>query len=180
MKTSTDISGTILEVPRSEPSATTAISIATSIAPPPDVSYQRAEKSVDPITTNALPGALADNWVKLQQLRLTDRMFGRLVSLANVERPGVRPLTSASLKGFLDFWSLVRRKAADPELALAPDGSLHAEWFKSVGSRLDVRFTVGKALFGLLASGNIQEGADTIPAAAQTLRNHPAKPLEWG
>jgi hypothetical protein len=93
--------------------------------------------------------------------------------------PGSLGLRPASLRNFLEFWSAIRGGAVEPELALAPDGSLHAEWFKSPRQRLDVRFLDRNLVFGLFTNNNVLEGTEHHNTVALILKAHQAKPLSW-
>lgn len=134
-------------------------------------------------TSGALTEALQANWQKVDRANLGARLGGNLMRLAIVPAGGLgagsRALSPASLSEFLDFWIRIRGVAVEPELALAPDGTLAAEWFKSRQQRLDVRFTGDKAVYGLIARNTISEGAETLDALVPFLRNHPAQPLRW-
>jgi hypothetical protein len=135
-------------------------------------------------TSDSVPKSILALWSRIAQANISVRMYGDLVKVAN-QPPGWRgerslALSEASLKSFLDFWTAVRGAAVEPELSLAPDGSLLAEWFKSPRQRLDVRFLENKVLFGLFANNSILEGAEHLSVVAQILGTHPASPLKWG
>jgi hypothetical protein len=130
-------------------------------------------------STDAIPPSIWQHWNELLEANISTRLYSDLVHLASVQsgrRSGIG-LRADSLKSFLEFWNLVRTDAVEPELALAPDGSIHAEWFKSPHNRLDVRFASQKVFFGLFTSSNILEGVDRLETVAQLLKLHPAKPL---
>jgi hypothetical protein len=136
-----------------------------------------------PAPANSLPQSILSSWSRIAQANMSVRMYGDLVRIA-AQQPGWRGLGSrglrpASLRNFLEFWSAIRDGAAEPELALAPDGTLHAEWFKSQRQRLDVRFLDHQVLFGLFANNTILEGAEHRDTVAQILNAHHAKPLSW-
>jgi hypothetical protein len=137
----------------------------------------------DVSSTNALPDSISSSWSKIAQANMSVRMYENLVRIASARDgwrgPGSHSLRAASLTDFLEFWSLIRDEASEPELSLAPDGSIHAEWFGSLQRRLDVRFGERKAFFGLLTSSSIVEGADHLAAVAQILKAHRFKPLSW-
>jgi hypothetical protein len=155
----------------------------------PDVRDERAlpralQKADDQKgSSNTLPEAILRSWSRIARANMSVRMYGDLVRIANQppgwRGPGSLRLRPASLKNFLEFWSIVRNDAAEPELALAPDGTLHAEWFKSQRQRLDVRFLEHKVVFGLIASNSILEGAEQQNTVAQILKSHHAQPLSW-
>lgn len=136
-----------------------------------------------PSPTNSLPDAILTSWSRIAQADMSVSLYRNLVRIAmrpdGWRGPGSRSLTPTSLRSFLEFWSTIRASAAEPELALAPDGSLHAEWFKSNRQRLDVRFAGKQALFGLLTNNSIVEGVDSLHTVAEILSAHPAKPLSW-
>jgi hypothetical protein len=136
-----------------------------------------------PISPNSLPDALLSNWNRIAQANMSVRMYRDLVRLAmqpsGWRGPGSRGLRAGSLKSFLEFWMAVRDSAVEPELTLAPDGSLAAEWFKSPRQRLDTRFLDHIAIFGLLMNNNVLEGAETRDTVASILKAHQAKPLTW-
>jgi hypothetical protein len=111
------------------------------------------------------------------------QMYSNLVRLASAPDhwagPNSKSLDAASIARFLDFWLLVRDDANEPSLTLAPDGSLIAEWFKSVRQRLDMRFSNRAVVFGLISPKNILEGAESAETVASILKLHPQKPLAW-
>lgn len=130
-------------------------------------------------TTSVLPDAVAANWGKISKARLTKQMYGNIVRVATQSRGMAPAVTAASLGNFLEFWMRIRNAAVEPEVVLAPDGTLYAEWYKSKHQRLDVRFTVNKAIFGLFAGSSILEGAERPETVANLLKQHAAKPLQW-
>jgi hypothetical protein len=134
-------------------------------------------------TTNLLPESIFGSWGRINRGSMSVRMYGDLVRLASVRDgwhgPGSRALCVRSLRNFLDFWALVRSDAKEPEIALAPDGTIHAEWFASNRKRLDARFSERDVVFGLFAHDNIVEGVDSVQTVAQILKLHRSKPLSW-
>jgi hypothetical protein len=133
--------------------------------------------------TRVLPTSIEVNLSKMMKARMSQRMYDRLVRVAATRSDaasGYRALTPGSVSDFLDFWILVRNVAVEPEITVAPDGTLSAEWFKSVRQKLDARFVNGKVFFGLFAGTNILEGVDAPQAVADYLKKHSAKPLLWG
>jgi hypothetical protein len=80
---------------------------------------------------------------------------------------------------FLAFWATIKDAAFEPELALTPDGSLQAEWFKSSRQRLDLTFAEPKIFFGLFAPNDIVEGAGDIDTVTLILKTHRVKPFMW-
>jgi hypothetical protein len=135
------------------------------------------------VGTSAAPKSIVDTWGAITRAGMTAEMYAKLVRLASLppgwRGPGARALRASSLAQFLHFWSLVRPNATEPELALAPDGSVHAEWFKSPRQRLDVRFAENNVRFGMFVNHNILEGADKLVTVANILKSHHAKPLTW-
>jgi hypothetical protein len=132
--------------------------------------------------SDALPGAVRANWGKIAKAKLTQRMYAKIVRVAAASaalRPPARALTPASLGVFLDFWMRVRFVAAEPELALAADGIVSAEWYKSPRQKLDLRFAASTVIYGLFANSSISEGADSSETVANLLKAHPSKPLQW-
>jgi hypothetical protein len=129
-----------------------------------------------PATTNTLPPSIAANWGSVARARMTRHMYARLLRVAASRSSA---LTAKSLADFFDFWVRVRAASAEPEFALAPDGTLSAEWFKSQRQRLDVQFAGRKVIFGLFAHNDILEGAQSLQTVAELLKNHPSKPLQW-
>jgi hypothetical protein len=145
---------------------------------PTDIAESKRSEPV-----NTLPEVIQASWSRIAHANMSVHMFSALVRIATQppgwRGPGSLALRSASLKNFLEFWSAVRDNASEPELGLAPDGSLHAEWFRSARQRLDVRFLDQKVIFGLFAGNSILEGAEPRDTAAQILNAHHAKPLSW-
>ena len=136
------------------------------------------------ISTDAIPSAVTGAWGAIARANMSTRMFGQIVRLSNAPDgwAGVnsKALSAAAILRFLDFWQLVRDQASEPSLTLAPDGSLVAEWFKSTKQRLDVRFSLRGAIFGLITPKNILEGVESAETAATILKVHPQRPLSWG
>ena len=135
------------------------------------------------VPTEAAPPTIVAAWGAIRQARMSSEMYGKLVRLAFVapgwRGPGAQSMKVSSLNQFFHFWSLIRNDAVEPELALAPDGSIHAEWFKSLRQRLDIRFADANVRFGMFTNNNILEGADKLATVAQILKDHHAKPLTW-
>jgi hypothetical protein len=144
---------------------------------------QEANKLIERSTTGALPNTISETWGDIVNAGMSVGMYGDLVRMATVPSgwrgPGSLALRSISLKNFIAFWLAIRDIAKEPELTLAPDGTLHAEWFKSVRQRLDVRFADKNVIFGLLNQDKIVEGAEQPNTVAEFLKLHPAKPLSW-
>jgi hypothetical protein len=134
------------------------------------------------VPTAAAPPTIIAAWGAIRQARMSSEMYGKLVRLASVapgwRGPGAQPMKVSSLNQFLHFWLLIRDDAVEPELALAPDGSIHAEWFKSLRQRLDIRFADVAVRF-VFTNNNILEGADKLATVAEILKDHHAKPLTW-
>ncbi|MGE0118569.1 MAG: hypothetical protein AB7S71_12455 [Dongiaceae bacterium] len=134
-------------------------------------------------STTSLPQTMLLSWSDLLEAGITRRLFDRLTRIAmqpaGWRGPTSKPLRHESLKLFIKFWSTVREDAVEPELALTPDGSLQAEWYKSDRQRLDVTFVEPKAIFGLFGTNSILEGAEPATTVAALLKGHPAKPLQW-
>ncbi len=138
----------------------------------------------DPRTsTNTLPETISATWLKIAKAEMSIAMYDDLVRIAMLpdkwRGTGTRALDSQSLGDFLKFWLIVRDVAVEPELALAPDGSLHAEWYNSQRKRLDIRFGKRKSFFGLFSNNTILEGADDMSTVAQILKYHSSEPLKW-
>jgi len=169
------------------PAQTTGVSLPKAIGTspvatvPPNMRTTSAaplRASVAHTSAASLPTAIADNWGKIGSLNLDPEMLARIMRLA-AAAGATRSLTSRSLNDFLDFWKLVRFSATAPELTVAPDGTLYAEWFKSRRQRLDLRFTPRAVIFGLIDGNTINEGAQPAEIVAATLKAHPSKPLRW-
>lgn len=141
-----------------------------------------ADNDLSP-STDTMPQPLLTNWGRLGRAGISIAMYESLVRVAMCtdgwRGPGSLGLRSSSLKRFIEFWSLVRSDAAEPEISLSSDGSLHTEWYKSARQRLDLRFADHSVFFGLFSNNTILEGADSVDTVAQILRLHPATPLRW-
>jgi hypothetical protein len=135
------------------------------------------------VPTETLPETLQGSWTKIARANMSVILYADLVRVARLASGwaglDTQPLRPKSLQNFLEFWTIVREVAAEPEVTLAPDGSLHAEWFKSPQQRLDVKFADQKAFFGLLTNNSILEGVDELHTVAQILMLHRARPLSW-
>ena len=158
-------------------------SLTTPDAAEPPVRRASLPNKQEPSSANTLPSALLSMWSRIAHANMSVRLYDDLVRVAGQpdgwRGPGTMALRPSSLKNFLDFLLLVRDVATEPELALAPDGSLHAEWYKSPRQRLDVRFGEHNVVFGLLTSNNILEGAENQEMVALILKCHKAQPLKW-
>jgi hypothetical protein len=133
--------------------------------------------------TDAIPTSITGSWGAIARAHMSVKMYANLVKLARAPDGWAgarsRALSAAAILRFLDFWLLVRDEASEPLLTLAPDGSLVAEWFKSVRQRLDVRYSPHGVIFGLITPKNILEGAESAKTVATILKLHPQKPLSW-
>jgi len=140
-----------------------------------------SDKSVAEVTS--LPTVIADNWTRLGKAGLSVSLYSRLLKLAAPRNEHVLPrkaaLRKTSLKDFLEFWMQIRQDAVEPELTLAPDGCLYAEWYRSPHRRLDVKFSDRVTHFGVIDGRRILEGAETLSSVASILRHHHSKPLKW-
>jgi len=137
------------------------------------------------LTTNALPRAIEENWVKLKQSGLSSKFYSRLLRLAldrfnpAITTSSKEKIRASSLSDFLEFWARIKTDAVEPELSVSKDGSIFVEWFKSNNQRLDIKFAEGAVIFGLFNQGKILEGAETKEQAAQILQDHHARPFRW-
>ena len=130
--------------------------------------------------TSVLPRVISDNWGRILRAGLSEKMQARLIHAATARRqPNARTLTSQSLAEFLDFWNRVRAVAVEPQVTVAPDGTLWALWFRSDRERLDIRFTPNGALYGLVSAPEIHEGAASVDSLVRLLENRPDGPLKW-
>jgi hypothetical protein len=133
--------------------------------------------------TNRLPPTILDTWGEINRAPISVRMYGDLVRLASLSAgwrgPGSQALKADSLKAFLKFWALVQPVAKEPEISLAADGTISAEWYESGQKRLDARFGTNDVIFGLFASNVIVEGLDKPEEVAQLLKLHRSRPLSW-
>ena len=178
-KTETSLSDFIvptLDTSLGETSANDVTSIGAQVAPH-DFEIPPGTAQPTRAAADSLPTAILENWSKLASIQLTSRFYNRLLRAA-VSQRGM-PLKTGPLRAFLDFWLVVRSSAVTPEIVIAPDGSLHAEWYKSDRDRLDIRFTDRQAFFGLFANKEIYEGVTNPAYLANILLKHPARPLRW-
>lgn len=120
---------------------------------------------------HAVPKALEDNWVLLARSNFSRKTYSGILRLAQeAESPGRAVLGPGSLRTFLLFWDMVRSLAPEPEVTLARNGNLVAEWHTSWNRHLDVEFKEdGMVLYGLFAGRIVNEGRDKASALAQRL-----------
>ena len=120
---------------------------------------------------NAVPDAVEINWVLLAKLKPSRKIYGRILHLAQEAGPSGRAaLRPGSLRTFLTFWDEVRSLAPEPELTLARNGNLVAEWHKRWNCHLDVEFKEdGMVLYGLFTGRIVSEGRDKADVLAQRL-----------
>lgn len=143
---------------------------------------QKPSNPIEPLSADSLPETILTSWSRIAHANMSVRMYRDLVRIGMQPqgwRAGSLALRPASLKNFLEFWLAARDSAVEPELTLAPDGSLHAEWFKSPRQRLDIRFLDHGAVFGLFTNNDVLEGAQRSNYVASILKTHQAKPLTW-
>lgn len=128
--------------------------------------------------TAMFPEALTPFWTELLKTDVSVGLYRDLVRLAIGGRgPAAVPLRRDSLKSFVQFWGLVHNQAVAPEIALAPDGTIHAEWYQSPTRRLDVRFAIPKVYFGLFDGSEVLEGVQRPEDLARMLVSHRSRPL---
>jgi hypothetical protein len=156
----------------------------SSLSPTPSKSGIPAVTSsvVQASPTSSMPDAISANWGNILRARLSENFKARLTRIAGRREPGLPPLASRSLAEFLEFWLLVRPVAVEPEVSVAPDGNLMAEWFRSTRYHLDLRFVPGRVIFGLISGANVSEGSESLtnlPNVANYLKIHSSQPLKW-
>lgn len=120
---------------------------------------------------SAVPYAVANNWVLLAKSKLSRKTYGRILRLAQeAESPGRAALRPGSLRTFLSFWDTVSVLASEPEVTLARNGNLVAEWHRTWNCHLDVEFKEdGMVLYGLFTGRIVSEGRDAVDALARRL-----------
>ena len=138
-----------------------------------------AETSQSPISQvgggrelpSAVPDAVENNWVLLARSKLSGKTYGRMLRLAQeAASPGRAALRPGSLRIFLSFWEKVKAFAPEPEVTLARNGNLVAEWHERWNRHLDVEFKEdGMVLYGLFTGRIVNEGRDAADALASRL-----------
>ncbi len=120
---------------------------------------------------SAVPDAVENNWVLLAKSKLSRKTYGRILGLAQeAASPGRAALRPGSLRTFLSFWDAVSVLAPEPEVTLARNGNLVAEWHKRWNRHLDVELKEdGMVLYGLFTGKIVNEGRDTADALAYRL-----------
>ena len=74
---------------------------------------------------STIPDNVENNWVLLAKSKLSGKIFGRILRLAqDAESPGRAALRTGSLRTFLSFWYRVSVLAPEPEVTLARNGNL--------------------------------------------------------
>lgn len=128
--------------------------------------------------TSSWPKAIIDNIAKLSILSktLSKTTFDQIVDFA-LEHKDV----DAKVYGdFLRFLELSQEPRTKPELYLAPNGMLVAEWYKSSRSHLDVEFAGNdECYFGLFAPRKTIEGAGSVSDLTSILSRHSSRPMKW-
>jgi hypothetical protein len=137
------------------------------------------------VASGAIPDLISSNFSYLTNAGLTITLYEAISHLAGRSDgwrgPGSKALQAESLRNFLAFWVSVNDVAAEPAIALSPDGSIHAEWIQSDQKRLDIQFSGRRVLFGMIANNkNVWEGAEDWTILAPMLKAHPIMPLLWG
>ncbi len=120
---------------------------------------------------SAVPDAVENNWVLLAKSKLSRKTYGRILRLAQeAESPGRAALRPGSLRTFLSFWDTVSVLASEPEVTLARNGNLVAEWHRRWNCHLDVEFKEdGMILYGLFTGRIVNEGRDAAGSLARRL-----------
>ncbi len=120
---------------------------------------------------SAVPDAVANNWVLLAKSITSGKTYGRILRLAQeAESPGQAALRPGSLRTFLSFWDTVSVLAPEPEVTIARNGNLVAEWHRRWNRHLDVEFKEdGMVLYGLFIGTIVNEGRDTADSLARRL-----------
>ncbi len=120
---------------------------------------------------SAVPDAVANNWVLLAKSKTSGKTYGRILRLAQeAESPGRAALRPGSLRTFLSFWDTVSILAPEPEVTIARNGNLVAEWHKRWNCHLDVEFKEdGMILYGLFTGRIVNEGRDAADSLARRL-----------
>jgi hypothetical protein len=161
-------------------SVTASLPVTSRLGHPRATNLKAPDRSTN---TDTIPNSIAGTWGSIARAHMSVKTYDNLVKLARAPDgwagANSKPLSSAAILRFLNFWQLVKDEASEPSLTLAPDGSLVAEWFKSVRQRLDVRFSSHGVIFGLITPKNILEGAESAETVATILKLHPQKPLFW-
>ena len=143
-----------------------------------------SELTTQGVNPPATPTAISINRTRLSRAGLTADAYSRLFKIATRSEgwrgPGSRALHSASLVGFLNFWSLICGQAVEPEFTLLPNGHLGAEWYKNSHRHLDMEFADDQMVyFGLFSGATEIEGKENAGVIGQLLLAHPARPLRW-
>ena len=123
---------------------------------------------------SAVPDAMANNWVSLAKSKTSGKMgkiYGRILRLAQeAESPGRVALRTGSFRTFLSFWKTVGVLAPEPEVTIARNGNLIAEWHKRWNRHLDVEFKEdGMVLYGLFIGSIVSEGRESAASLARRL-----------
>jgi hypothetical protein len=141
-------------------------------------------KALDRDQTGATPTAISANYMRLRRANLSEASHATLYRLAerrtNWRGRGSRSLQSASLTGFLVFWTQVCSQATEPEFVLAPNGNLIAEWHKSVRRHLDIEFVdTDTAYFGYFNGKRLLEGVESLQSIIGILNSLGSNALQW-
>jgi hypothetical protein len=144
----------------------------------------RAQTRVYSEPAEALPSAFVANWTRLGRSKISTRLYVRLSTMARLPigwgGAASLPLSSGSLRNFLDFWKLVREHAVEPDAALAPSGRLQVEWYRSERRHADLEFGEdARVFFGLFDGPYVQEGVDSAANLAKLLLTRSGAPLRW-
>lgn len=117
------------------------------------------------------PESIRQNWIGLAKSKLSQKTYGRILRLAiDAQNQGISPLKSGSLRTFLTFWEVVRDIAPEPDLTIARNGNIVAEWHKNWQRHLDIEFKEdGMVLYGLFIGKIVNEGRDVARVLAERL-----------
>lgn len=141
-----------------------------------------ANKKVDTI-----PDSLLRCWNLLRESELSGDTFRQIVSIASSRLlrgdQGLRPLSTKTLKAFLNFWELARDQATEPEITISPKGNLQAEWRRDEGNFVVLEFQPsGDIFFSLWQDNYVIEGSKAAKKMRELVHVFGAledNPLGW-
>ncbi len=166
--------------PRESAVGTTRLPVQRSFSP-----VGRTTAEVAGISDTVSTAVLA-NWNKLRRSGIGQSLYARILWLASQRleghRLGLRPLSSRSLRCFLEFWQAFRERLNEPEIFLLPSGCVQAEW-SDRNSLLAIEFRDdGRLLYALVDRGSVQDGIENYSTAGTmvaALEARPRNPFRW-
>ena len=140
-------------------------------------------------TVEVISEAVSSHWLALSLSLLGPENLKVIMRAANdrngFDSFGLKPLISASLSGFLEFWRFIKDESVEPEISVSPLGLMQAEWLKDDDHSLVLEFQEsGDFFYSLWEDGQVCEGIcgssrDNIVELVNMFKARNENPFQW-